>query len=315
MDAQALHLAKEALIQKSGPWTDHNMHLGSGVYTISDKITYSQIKLRRITQIISDLANAPLKQLRILDLACLEGLYGLELARHGAHVIAIEGRPEGIEKGRFVQNMLSLDTISFVQDDIRNLSREKYGEFDIVLCLGVLYHLNEPALFQFLENLAGVCKRIAIFDTYISLKPRICCGYKGRRYWGLRHHEHSPESTAEQRRKALWASLDNAESFWFTRPSLYNVLAHVGFTSLHECQFPTEIEKPQDRLTLVALKGARPALFSAPLLENTTVEDLPEVQKMVIHECQRWYAPLLRKLIDFIPWSIRKTIYSLLRGK
>lgn len=51
--------------------------------------------------------------------------------------------------------------------------------------------------------------------------------------------EHDPSASAEEREKALWAALDNDASFWFTEPSLMNMLASIGFTSLLDVLAPT----------------------------------------------------------------------------
>ena len=75
---------------KWGTWSDHNIHLGEGVYTIDAKITSE--KLRRIVQIVSALAGKPFSQLRMLDLACLEGLYAIEFARQGARSAGLFAR-------------------------------------------------------------------------------------------------------------------------------------------------------------------------------------------------------------------------------
>ena len=82
--------------------------------------------------------------LRILDLGCGEGIYSIELARHKAQVVAMDGRETHLEKVRFIKRALSLDSLEVVQDDVRNLSLAKYGKFDVVLCLGILYHLKAP---------------------------------------------------------------------------------------------------------------------------------------------------------------------------
>src|SRR6185312_10010629 len=105
----------------------------------------------------------------ILDLACLEGQYALEFARQGAQSVGIEGRAENLEKARFAQRALQLDNVELHQDDVRNLSVAKYGHFDVVLCLGILYHLDAPDVFDFVERIASVCTGFAIFDTYISV--------------------------------------------------------------------------------------------------------------------------------------------------
>ena len=50
--------------------------------------------------------------------------------------------------------------------------------------------------------------------------------------------EHDPNASTEEREKALWAALDNDASFWFTAPSLMNMLASIGFTSLQDVLAP-----------------------------------------------------------------------------
>lgn len=98
----------------------------------------------------------------------------------------------------------------------------------------------------------------------------------GKTYWGRPYVEHAPTASPEEKAQNLWASLDNAQSFWLTRASLLNALAHAGFTSVFECHVPAEATKPADRITLVACKGAPQALQSAPLLANQPPGEVAE---------------------------------------
>jgi len=273
VDSDSIEQKKKEIIGRYGPWTAHNICLGGDIYTIDNRLVGDEIKLRRIVSIVSDLSRRSFADLRVLDLACLEGLYAIELARHGAEVAAIEIREANIEKVRFVKDVLSLDRLRLYSDDIRNLSRENHGAFDVVLCLGILYHLDAPDVFSFIEKIAEVCTMFAVIDTHISATADSCHAYKDRTYWGRQYQEHSPDSTQEERLKALWSSVDNVESFWPTRPSLYNMLTHAGFTSVYECHVPPEIGKPSDRVTLVAMKGRKENLFSSHVMLQ---EDCPE---------------------------------------
>ena len=45
---------------------------------------------RRVIQAVADLARRPLRDLRILDLACLSGYFAIEFATHGAQVVGID---------------------------------------------------------------------------------------------------------------------------------------------------------------------------------------------------------------------------------
>lgn len=84
-----------------------------------DQLTRHGAHLMQILQTVSDATRQPLNTLQVLDLACLEELYGIEFARHGAWVIAIQGREANIEKARFAKDVLEWDNITLVQDDVR----------------------------------------------------------------------------------------------------------------------------------------------------------------------------------------------------
>ena len=66
----------------------------------------------------------------------------------------MEGREANVAKAQFVKEALGLNRLKFVHDDVRNLGREKYGIFDIVICSGILYHLDSPDVFHFVKRIA-----------------------------------------------------------------------------------------------------------------------------------------------------------------
>jgi hypothetical protein len=283
MNDSLLKQRRDDIVERVGAWTAHNIHLGEDVYTMEAGVVGDEIKLRRIFQIVSDVSASPLKSLRILDLACLEGMYGVEFARHGAEVVAIEGREVNIEKARFVKDVLRLETLTLVQDDVRNLNKEKYGTFDVILCLGILYHLDAPDVFRFLEAISQTCRKFLVIDTHISLAPEMSYVCDGKTYWGKTEIEHDPDASAQDKLKNLWMSLDNCKSFLFTQRSLLNILADGGFTSVLECHIPPEPTKPCNRVTLLAIKGEQGELLSAPLISRVPYERWGEIQSPHIH--------------------------------
>lgn len=267
---------KRTVQNQYGPWTAHNFSLGNAIFTIKDGVSGDEVKLRRVVQLVSDICDRPMIDLRVLDLACLEGMYSIELAKQGAHVCAIEGRETNLEKARFAAQVLRLGNIDFQQDDVRNLSEGKHGKFDVVLCLGILYHLDSTDVFRFLENVFAVCRRVAVIDTCISLYPEQTFFHKGKRYLGKTVLEHALGTSPAEKQKNLWASLDNPNSVHFTRRSLCSLLYDLGFTSVCECHVPQEPQKPAERVTLVAIKGTTVPPICCPQLPIAYGRDLPE---------------------------------------
>ena len=84
------------------------------------------------------------------------GLTRWNLPRKVLRLWAIEGRESGNANARFAAEVLGLSNVSFITDDVRNLSQERYGRFDVVFCSGILYHLPGVDACRFLSSVAQV---------------------------------------------------------------------------------------------------------------------------------------------------------------
>ncbi len=81
----------------------------------------------------------------VLDIGCNAGFYSLEMKRRGAaRVVGIDSDPVYLAQARFAAEVRGAD-IEFRQMDVYDVAR--LGErFDVVLFMGVLYHLRHPLL-------------------------------------------------------------------------------------------------------------------------------------------------------------------------
>jgi SAM-dependent methyltransferase len=250
------------------------------------------VKVRRVMQITRDLARRPFEKLRILDLGCGEGVYAIEAGLRGAEVLALDARRRHMELGAGCAARHGLDNISFRQEDVRQVTRGTHGPFDVVYCLGILYHLDVPDVFSVLENVQGICDGLLVVDTFISLEqpwpsPReparvwgrgadLEVTYRNRRYQGERCREHGDEDSSEVRRSRVLRSIDNTFSFRFTRTSLMRALHDIGFSSVVECHAPPEPGKPENRITVVALKGERVSISTYPWINGMSEADIEQ---------------------------------------
>jgi SAM-dependent methyltransferase len=279
---------RDDLIGRYCPWTAQSIHLGDNVYTF-DRPNIDA-RLRRCLQTAADIVFEPLDRVRVVDLGCLEGQYGIEFALHGSKVVGIEGREVNLAKAQFAKDVLSLHNLELVHDDVRNFNRARYGEFEVVLCLGILYHLDTPDMMDFVHNIFESCNRVTIIDTHFSLKGRESYVWKENAYYGEYTEEHKSGATEKQQLDALWHSIGNSRSFLLTRASLCNLLRHVGFTSVYECLNPYDYLNPnwplpaqndrhavwKNRTMFVAIKGQRQTLMSSPITQASREIDRPE---------------------------------------
>jgi tRNA (mo5U34)-methyltransferase len=99
----------------------------------------------------------------VLDIGCNAGFYSLEMKRRGAErVVAIDSDPAYLAQARFAAEVRGAD-IDFRELDVYEI--ERLGEkFDLVLFLGVLYHLRHPLLaLDLIQD--HVAKDMLVFQT------------------------------------------------------------------------------------------------------------------------------------------------------
>ncbi len=82
--------------------------------------------------------------LRVLDIGARDGFFSFECERRGAkEVLAIDYVPVE-QTGFLVAKKILESRLNLVHENIYNLTPDRYGQFDIVVFLGVLYHLPDP---------------------------------------------------------------------------------------------------------------------------------------------------------------------------
>lgn len=236
-----------------------------------DKGIVNSQKVRRIMQLTSDLSRRKFSDLRILDLGCGEGVYALEAGINGSKVVAIDGRDNRLKFGKEVAERHSFSNVEFIVDDVRNVTIDKYGKFDVIYFLGLLYHLDEPELWVILENLSKACENIMLIDTTIGLSEPLKVNYNGKNYFGIKYDEHIEGDSEElMLEKRIMASIGNKKSFLPTKKSLVRFLNEIGFSTVMEVHAPAEHIKKEGRITLVAIKNEKTLLKSYPWINGLT---------------------------------------------
>jgi len=131
-----------ARVEALGPWF-HNMRLGD-IWTAPDHFLgdYPNSKFQRFAPYLPP----DLEGRSVLDIGCNAGFYSMEMKRRGAgRVLGIDSDERYLAQARLAGEALGYDNIEF-----RNLSVydvAALGErFDVVLFMGVLYHLRHPLL-------------------------------------------------------------------------------------------------------------------------------------------------------------------------
>ncbi|WP_407168682.1 TIGR04290 family methyltransferase [Bradyrhizobium sp. ORS 111] len=128
-------------IEALGPWF-HNLDL-NGVSTAPLHFLgdYPSVKWQRFCDIVPDDLNG----MSVLDIGCNAGFYALEMKRRGAaRVLGLDTDDEYLAQARFASEVTGLEI------ELRKLSAYDVGQlrekFDLVIFMGVLYHLRHPLL-------------------------------------------------------------------------------------------------------------------------------------------------------------------------
>jgi tRNA (mo5U34)-methyltransferase len=125
------------LIAEHGRWW-HEIELAPGIVTPGDDSNRMKLPILDALGLPRDLRGK-----RALDIGTSDGYFAFELERRGATVVAIDFVPETYTGFATARTILGSQA-EYRMDNVYNLTPESYGAFDVVLFLGVLYHLRKP---------------------------------------------------------------------------------------------------------------------------------------------------------------------------
>ena len=174
----------------------HTIDLGQGLVTRGIDNTPERLARVRLPESLSGQS--------VLDIGAWDGFFSFEAERRRAsRVVAADyyawhgvgwGTGEGKAAFQLAREVLG-SRVEDVDVDVMDLSPERVGSFNVVLFLGVLYHLPNPLLA--LERVASVTEDLLILETVVDMvgvtRPAAAF-YPGRElsgdptnWWGPNH--------------------------------------------------------------------------------------------------------------------------------
>lgn len=167
-------------IRELGPWF-HNLHLPDGVETAPDHPLgdFPAFKWASMEPYLPE----QMDDWEVLDIGCNAGFYSFELARRGARVTAMDHDMRYLDQARWAARQFGLDDrIAFRFGDIHELA-DRNERYDLVLFLGVFYHLRYPLLG--LDLAASASRQLLLVQSLATAAPATDIdtadpGYAGR---------------------------------------------------------------------------------------------------------------------------------------
>lgn len=132
----------ERRIDELGPWF-HNLRI-EGIETAPDHFLgdYPAFKWKHFRHVVPD----DLEGRSVLDIGCNAGFYSLQMKeRNAGRVVAIDSDPRYLEQARFAAGKAGHGDIEFRQMSVYDVG-SLGSRFDLVIFMGVLYHLRHPLL-------------------------------------------------------------------------------------------------------------------------------------------------------------------------
>lgn len=165
--SQAQDQAIETRVRELGDWF-HNMNVG-GVQTAPDHFLgdYPSVKWQQF----ADAIPPDLRGWSVLDVGCNAGFYSQEMKKRGAdRVLGVDSDLRYLAQAEFAAGVAGLD-IEFRQMSVYDLPALD-ERFDLVLFMGVLYHLRHPllALDILYEHVVG---DMLVFQSMLRGSPHV----------------------------------------------------------------------------------------------------------------------------------------------
>jgi len=144
----------------NGGRDDFTAPLVAGVFDQPHAMRLIRAKAEFLREILPDVTGG-MDPRTALDVGCGFGYFSAFLSEQGFAVQAIDVRPENITEAKS-----RYPNIGFAVRNIEDASVTDLGTFDLVLCLGLLYHLENP--FRAVRNLFALTRKVCIIETMVA---------------------------------------------------------------------------------------------------------------------------------------------------
>ena len=165
-EAQELLEANELRARAERIRWHHSMDLGHGVVTQGQDNSPRKLKRLKLPESLAGKS--------VLDIGAWDGFFSFEAERRGAkRVLATDsfvwrGEVDWADKRGFDLAKQALGSkVEEMEIDVLDLSPSTVGTFDVVLLLGVLYHMRHPLLA--LERVASVTHDMLVIETVVDM--------------------------------------------------------------------------------------------------------------------------------------------------
>jgi SAM-dependent methyltransferase len=139
------------------PW-HHEFEIVPGVRTQG---TYDPLPIWSELQLPEDLRGTSLA-----DVGASNGYFSFEARRRGARVAAFDFKHKDNSGFGLAQYINGLSDIEHHHVNVLDMKVETYGQFDVVLALGLLYHVSDPYLA--LSNCAAMARKRLLIESYCA---------------------------------------------------------------------------------------------------------------------------------------------------
>ena len=140
-----------------------------GHHTNPAKAEWQELRAAHVIDPLVEHYGGTLQGRRVLDLGCNAGFFSLMAAEAGCDfVLGIDGRQTHIDQANLVFDAKGVDPARyrFACGNILEFDYAAFPAFDVVLCLGVLYHVNKPI--DLFEAITRANTDLLVVDTKLS---------------------------------------------------------------------------------------------------------------------------------------------------
>ena len=177
-----------------------------------------------------------LRDKRVLEFGCFEGVHTVGLSMFTERVVAVDSRIENVVK-TIVRSALFGYAPTVFKCDL-----EKPNEFallpqaDVLHHVGVLYHLVDPV--SHLLDLGGVVRQGIMLDTHFARPEKLHLTYVARgRTFKYRHSDEGGKSE-------VFSGMGN-HAKWLTLDTILSLLSEAGFCAIEHVEEHEERNGPR----------------------------------------------------------------------